>query len=234
MFFITLILIFQVACTNWKRVFMILSGKSNATNVLEIPANVAHGKDVFERLTHFSMPEVNYMLKTYTKFLFVRHPFERLLSAYRNKLEQHYLSSKYFQARFGRYIIKRYRKNPTNRSLIQGDDVLFQEFAAYLVDENNVVFNEHWKPMHDLCYPCIIHYDIIGKYETLSEDTRYILSHVGESDISFPYSEKQSSTSLNLHKYYQNLTNETIEKLYSIYKADFQLFGYDLESFIVS
>lgn len=46
------------------------------------------------------------MLGTYDKLIVVRHPLERLLSAYRNKLEAKYESSKYFQARFGKKIVK--------------------------------------------------------------------------------------------------------------------------------
>lgn len=32
----------KVACTNWKRVMMVLTGQSNASNLMDIPANVAH------------------------------------------------------------------------------------------------------------------------------------------------------------------------------------------------
>ncbi|CAG2055553.1 unnamed protein product [Timema podura] len=99
----------KVACTNWKRIFMLLTGQTNTTDVLAIPASAAHEKSIFTKLSKYSTTDINILLKTYTKFLFVRHPFERLLSAFRNKLEQHYLSSKYFQSRFGRFIIKHYR-----------------------------------------------------------------------------------------------------------------------------
>lgn len=32
----------KVACTNWKRVMMVLTGQSNVSNLMDIPANVAH------------------------------------------------------------------------------------------------------------------------------------------------------------------------------------------------
>lgn len=216
----------KVACTNWKRIFMVLSGKSNTTNILSIPADAAHDKNLLLRLNSFSDSEVEHMLKTFTKFIFVRHPFERLLSAYRNKLEQHYLSSRYFQARFGRYIIKRYRKQPSEYALLHGDDVTFEEFVAYVTDPENKAFNEHWKPIYSLCHPCSIHYDIIGKYETLYQDSDYILTKIGMKNLEFPYTSKPSKTTVNMRKYYKNLTSESIWKLYDIYQLDFRLFGY--------
>ncbi|XP_066996722.2 carbohydrate sulfotransferase 11 [Anabrus simplex] len=222
----------KVACTNWKRIFMILTGKSNATDLLSIPASTVHGKGVFTKLSNYSTTDIDFILKNFTKFLFVRHPFERLLSAYRNKLEQHYLSSKYFQSRFGRHIVKHYRKSPTKEALLNGDDVTFFEFVTYLTNPKDVIFNEHWKPIHQLCWPCFIDYDIIGKYETLYEDSEYILNHIGKSEIIFPRSSKASNTASILKKYFSLLPKLLIKELYSIYFMDFKLFGYSFEEFI--
>lgn len=221
----------KVACTNWKRVFMILIGLTNTTDPLKIPASTAHQKDVITRLSNYSSLEIDNILHTFTKFLFVRHPFERLLSAYRNKLEQHYQSSKYFQSRFGRHIIKHYRQNPSNESLTRGDDVTFKEFATYLIGQEGVL-NEHWRPIYDLCHPCSINYDIIGKYETLDQDSEFILKQVGETGISFPQAPKSSSTTSKLRKYFDSLQHDIIRQLYNVYIMDFKLFGYNLQEFL--
>ncbi|KAJ8982223.1 hypothetical protein NQ317_013525 [Molorchus minor] len=34
----------KVACTNWKRVMMVLTGESDASNLVDIPASLAHSK----------------------------------------------------------------------------------------------------------------------------------------------------------------------------------------------
>ncbi|KAG8225689.1 hypothetical protein J437_LFUL001721 [Ladona fulva] len=223
----------KVACTNWKRIFMILTGKANSTNVMDIPANDAHGQGILMRLSNYTSDEIEFYVNKFTKFLFVRHPFERLLSAYRNKLEQHYLSSQYFQMRYGRQIIKRYRSNPSNESLMKGDDVTFQEFATYITSPDNS-FNEHWKPIVDLCQVCLIDYDIVGKYDTLYEDAKFILKQIGKSDVMFPHAIKPSGTGPQLKKYYNTLSQKIIKDLYEIYKLDFELFGYSAEDYIKS
>ena len=52
----------------------------------------------------------NKILDTYNKFMFVRHPFDRVLSAYKDKLEKKDKESRYdFHREVGRRIIKKYR-----------------------------------------------------------------------------------------------------------------------------
>ncbi|KAJ8982222.1 hypothetical protein NQ317_013524 [Molorchus minor] len=72
-------------------------------------------------------------------------PFERLLSAYRNKFVDTLPSSKYFQSRYGRHIIRRYRPNASKSDLLSGANVNFREFVIYLLKEGANT-NEHWTP----------------------------------------------------------------------------------------
>lgn len=73
---------------------------------LEIPASLAHSVGVFRTLSNYTYQEIEDKLATYSKLIVVRHPFERLLSAYRNKFESKHNSSAYFQDRFGKRIVK--------------------------------------------------------------------------------------------------------------------------------
>lgn len=85
---------------------MVAMGKWSGQDPLEIPATLAHSTGVFRRLANYTTEEVEQKLSTYNKLIVVRHPFERLLSAYRNKLESKHNSSSYFQERFGKRIVK--------------------------------------------------------------------------------------------------------------------------------
>lgn len=53
------------------------------------------------------------LIRKSLKFYFVRHPFQRLISAYRNKVEKSYRhkDGQYFYDRYGRKIVQIYRKN---------------------------------------------------------------------------------------------------------------------------
>ncbi|XP_011303685.1 carbohydrate sulfotransferase 11 isoform X3 [Fopius arisanus] len=161
----------------------------------------------------------------------VRHPMERLLSAYRNKLEaRDQTSSKYFQTRFGRKIVKKYRKNATKESLSKGDDVTFGEFVDFITADDNKTTNEHWRPISELCLPCIINYNLISKYETLVEDATEVLESIGAGHISFPTKPKdREPTDKKLQQYYSGLSFKQIRKLIEFYRIDLKLFDYSME-----
>ncbi|XP_031843826.2 carbohydrate sulfotransferase 11 [Nomia melanderi] len=222
----------KVACTNWKRVLMIATGKWPGNDPLEIPADQAHSQGTFQRLSNYTLPEIERMLTTYDKLIVVRHPMERLLSAYRNKLEaKHEKSSMYFQSRFGRKIIKRYRQNATEHSLKNGDDVTFPEFVEFVTDDSsNETRNEHWNPIYELCQPCLVNYNLVSKYESLVEDATEVLERMGVESVNFPGKPANSEpTSKKLEKYYSTLTYKQLRKLADLYKLDLKLFDYSLE-----
>ncbi|XP_075992675.1 carbohydrate sulfotransferase 11 [Anticarsia gemmatalis] len=226
----------KVACTNWKRVLMILAGKWNNTDVLSIPGNLAHAPGMFRNLSAVSRPERDFMLENYHKMIIVRNPFERLLSAYRNKLEGETPSAKYFQDRVGRRIIKVYRENPSNESLEYGNDVTFKEFALFLTNKSeelaDVVNNEHWAPITNLCHPCLIKYTLVGKYETLLDDSLLALNTINAHNVEFPRLAHTGGTAEKLHTYFSQLDLPLIRRLYKLYKHDYRIFNYDLDNIV--
>ncbi|KAJ7322730.1 hypothetical protein JRQ81_019017 [Phrynocephalus forsythii] len=210
----------KVACSNWKRILKVLDGVLENVNV---KLKMDHKQDLVF-LSDMKPDEIRYRLKHYFKFLFVRNPMERLLSAYRNKFGE----IKEYQLKYGVEIIKRYRKNP-EKTL--GDDVTFSEFLQYLLDEEVERMNEHWMPIYNLCQPCAMMYNFIGSYERLHEDANYVLETVQTpSFIRFP--ERQAwykpVTAETLNYYLCNTPRWLIEELLPKYILDFSLFAYPL------
>ncbi|XP_059918334.1 carbohydrate sulfotransferase 11-like [Gadus macrocephalus] len=226
----------KVACTNWKRVLMVLTGAAGPhRDPLDIPAHEAHVAGTLRTLSEYSTTEINRRLRSYLKFVFVREPFERLVSAYRNKFTRSYNEA--FHKRYGTKIVRRHRPDPRPEALEAGDDVSFEEFVYYLVDpatQREEPFNEHWERVHSLCHPCLIHYDVVGKYETLEQDSSYVLRLAGaEQQVAFPASHKSTRTTGDMaaqffhkiHPFYQ-------KKLFNLYRMDFLLFNYSTPAYL--
>uniref|UniRef100_A0A4W5MHM5 Carbohydrate sulfotransferase n=1 Tax=Hucho hucho TaxID=62062 RepID=A0A4W5MHM5_9TELE len=174
-------------------------------------------------------------LQSYTKFLFVRDPFVRLISAFRNKFQQ---PNEDFYRQFGSVMLRRYgNENGTSRvpesaaeAFKAGIHPSFSEFVRYLLDpqtEQEQPFNEHWRQVYRLCHPCQIQYDFIGTLENLEDDADQLLRILGlEDQIKFPPSNRNRTAASWERDWFAEVPAELRRKLYSLYEPDFELFGY--------
>merc|ERR1711936_166512 len=164
--------VFKAASTSWLINYLKLSNSTTdpksgnlhtkITNLFPPPATFKLRKQIFSESV---------------KFIVVRHPFERLVSAYRDKLAGYTRNEHYLDMR--KVIIKNYRKNKSDKSAIP----TFKESVDFVLDElkkmgagsSNLVIDGHFMPYTRRCIPCAIDYDVIIKFETLEEDSQYLI-----------------------------------------------------------
>ena len=176
-------------------------------------------------VNHFSQERAQKMLQTYYKFMFVREPFERLLSAYKDKyLYPRPEDKDPYITVFGRKIIRNFRKNATQEALQGGYGAKFPEFIEYITN-GGAEEDWHWANYEDVCGFCDIKYDYVGHYETLQEDAKYVLKQANLTQLKFP-SFSPSSTKNELINFYANISKDSIKRLGDIYQSSFKAFGY--------
>lgn len=187
-------------------------------------------------LDKYSWPEIKKRQESYFKVVFVRHPFRRLLSAFRDRFQCGTLQGRHwFHAKFGRDIIRRYRPEPSKESLNLGHDVTFSEFLQFVLDEFRLKhrMDGHWQTYQTACQPCTIKYDMIGHLETIDQDLPYFMHKIDTSrDVKTTY--RYGPTSLNgnmstdkaYEEYFSQIPQDYIDRLYSFYKHDFLMFGF--------
>ncbi|XP_077569528.1 carbohydrate sulfotransferase 8 [Stigmatopora nigra] len=218
----------KVACSNWKRILLVLSG--HASDIEKITHKATYKDLPLKTLNTFDQAGIMERLANYTKFMFVRDPLERLVSAYRDKLENH---NAYYHTLFGRFIISKYRPNASKLALEYGDGVTFLEFVQYLLDMPSSVSKDiHWEAANRLCNPCHIDYDFVGKFENMSEESDSLLRLAGAPpDLKLPNlkdrnpSDEKTSLSVT-QKYMSQLDSVKRQQLYDLYKLDFLMFNY--------
>ena len=169
----------------------------------------------------------NHLTKSY-KFMFVREPFERLLSAYKDKFVFTRRVDRHLLENYGRKIIRNFRPNATQQALRTGDDVTFSEFIEYILKEGiHEGLNWHWNTYEDQCRPCSVKYDFIGRFEHLPHNANYALKKAGVYNlIRFPSKNNYSKTRNELLKYYSQIPLEWIVHLRRVYHSSFEMFGY--------
>uniref|UniRef100_A0A8C6WM44 Carbohydrate sulfotransferase n=1 Tax=Neogobius melanostomus TaxID=47308 RepID=A0A8C6WM44_9GOBI len=169
-------------CSNWKRVLMVLNGRARSTG--DIPHEQAHYGNKLQRLEAYDQAGIAKRLDTYARVLFVREPFERLVSAFRDKFES---PNSYYHPVFGRPIISKYRANATRAALRTGAGVTFREFVRYLLDVKRPVgMDIHWEPVSQMCSPCLMRYSFIGKFENLEKEANFLLRNIGQNVLLNP------------------------------------------------
>ena len=180
-------------------------------------------------------------LTMYRKFLVVRQPWERLVSAYRNKLEG--------PSGFSNKIRRRMLEDLYPGEHFDSPIITFPIFVHYIL---NIYFLQKWTletndwimftvsySVRYLIYqpniyeqPLILiiffSYDYIAKYKTLTEDSNFVLNTIGApKNLTFP-SYQPTQTKDLVDKYFAQLSACQIARLIRLYKVDFQMFDYEI------
>ncbi|KAM6908924.1 carbohydrate sulfotransferase 12-like [Xenentodon cancila] len=223
----------KVACSNWKRVMFTLKNDKPYGDLSSIDREFVHTPNLFPLLSRFSMEGIEMRLTNYTKFLFVRDPFVRLISAYRDKFEKNNENEYFYN--YTKHIMRLYGKKfnlpkTVGEAFASGVHPTFHDFIQYLLDpitQWHQPFEPHWRQMYRLCHPCSIQYDFIGHQETLTEDAEELLKILKlQDDIKLPPSYVNMTSTEFVMNWFKTIPLEERRKLYNIYEKDFQLFGY--------
>ena len=152
--------------------------------------------------------------RNYFKFLFIRNPSERLVSAYRNKIEhpntENTLEMTIWDDIRGVILEKQRNKTHDNNVVTDPPYPTFSEFVRFLGSSDLADMNEHYKPMTALCQPCSVHYNYVGNFATLRRDSNRILKYL---DI-------DTSWFWDRGKHFSNPTHNYVDRYFSQLSAE--------------
>ncbi|KAG8225636.1 hypothetical protein J437_LFUL013674 [Ladona fulva] len=248
--------VFKAASSSWMYNFNLLGERGYKEGYLrksrKSPLTLARAR--FPRPT---VQQLKAALPKSLSFLIVRDPFERLLSAYRNKIEgfRHKFYRKVAREMIAKFRLKTTPAPGAHRSSGIEKSPTFSEFVSWVISCAKKVhsrksgtysgipgFDEHWAPYFRFCTPCAVNFTVIAKTETLAEDEEYIIEKTGIGPAlgrtrqgrevrSRPREAVNAAvggrTEDLLPRYYRTLRREQLDALYDIYQIDFKMFGYD-------
>jgi hypothetical protein len=173
--------------------------------------------------------DIVHRLRTYYKVMTVRHPLDRLVSAYRFCYRD---ENSHYTEHLGTRILGKYREGVTSEQLKFGRGVWFQEMIQYI---NDGYYDVHWRgPYEAKCHPCSIHFNAILKIETFEEDVTPIINDKFKSSRSdhkalnsVRTTEFGSNRFNRILKEFQNITDDQLLNITRKYAMDFQQFGYN-------
>ena len=179
-------------------------------------------------------------------FVFVRHPFERLVSAFHNKFVS--VKQLNLMTPFVDFYTKskRKKKMPKMPQAMQKKwiekkvDVSFKNFVDFVLYESSQLTrisgpSGHWWPYTDMCKMCETDFDFIGKIENLNDDVRCVLDKFPDYEI-LQRMESRIKKKVNAKghhnknmtlKYFSQLSRKKVLELYKMYEDDFSIGGYD-------
>ena len=237
----------KAATTLMKRIFL----KSLFPRYKDVPLDeirdgpngklsTTHGQDL-KYLHEYPVEQRKGIIRDYFKFMIVRPPLERLLSAYRDKtdpLSYTFYNKKVMDALKDRDLADEYiyfdvesfhqflqfLMARTPRPLAEGEEIAEEcknlcvlVFTVYLANE--LVRSE--MRVLDLCRPCSIDYDFIGKMETIDYDMDHLLKKL---DLGVSWPRKDVTTNADyVRLYYHGFHQEHFSALYDLYKSDFEV-----------
>ena len=145
-------------------------------------------------------------------FVNVRHPFERLVSAYLDK------DNGWMRGIRGK----------TFKEFIE--DTLLLEAKESQNNQTLLKMNPHWRPYNCFCAFCNIDYQIISKTETFSEDRakiRQVLGLEKEEKTKELHSHSGNNIQNLTRELFRNISKMDKTEIKHIYQYDFEMFEYD-------
>ena len=180
------------------------------------------------------------------RVIFVRHPFARLASAYKERiaiLEKDRVEPEQYYDSIRKSICRRYtRFRSVKNSSVKQDpckDFIppFEHFVRYILTSTGTPagvarMDAHWQPYSIVCQVCKFNYNFIGKYETFTEDFTALVKHVNATDWNIQKRIGASGyTASNYQELFASLPAELLCRLEHLYKDDFRLFNYRPEEY---
>ncbi|CAL4154618.1 unnamed protein product, partial [Meganyctiphanes norvegica] len=248
----------KVATSTWFDNILVLAGFKNTTDMEH------KRKMVRMKLWKFSKSKSKYkkQLQKSLKFFIVRHPFDRLLSCYRDKMLYEEYKGKFPTIQQetalkypdpiqpspitnGITVFKNDQANQNNSQALWIHPT-FTQFLYFVRDDMKQLWqsngdykiNPHWAPYWVICAPCQVKFDVLAHLETIDQDNSFVMHETGIQhllNLTHLHDAKYdnfSSTALAKQHYFSQVPRSLLREIERLYHPDMALFGYSAKPYL--
>jgi len=147
------------------------------------------------------------------RFCFVRNPYTRTLSAYLDKIKGNSTREK-------SKVLSQLGYDTQDMSI----PISFDQFVTALEEQPILKMDNHWRHQYYSTYQDTIRYNFIGKLERFSEDFSFVMKKLGAQEY---YKQEFRHATNSISKLREYYTDDLLNRVYCLYKLDFETFGYD-------
>lgn len=165
-----------------------------------------------------SQERKKHILNSYYKFMMYRNPIERLISAYRSKVERFPLSGLDYEEPHYNWLrmnIYRYKHPQQFRDWHSAKgrkpiNISFPDFIDYWLYRGGLKFDEHFQTIYSMCDPCQVRYDYYGNFNSFEKDAEVLMRHIGANSklLRRGYYSEGRKTSELAPQYYSLLSSQ--------------------------
>lgn len=212
----------KAASSKIKMLLHRLEGYALPADPFDVHARNQLGAPFVDKLSAFGADEVAEILRGrgWRRFAFVRNPYARLYSAYKNKIAD--LASPYVGVRAAIWRAAGRRHPPAGAPP-------FEAFVRYVAQQPDAERDGHWRSQAGALCLDLIDYGFLGRVETLQADLATVLRSLAAPDAFHDGldvvvgASAGSPTAAAYNAALARLVHET-------YDADFETFGYAPDS----
>ena len=171
------------------------------------------GKVVSKSLRKSESPNTfNKVVGQYYKFIMYRHPLERLVSAYRDKVKTFHPDWDWLRKKVYQHVHPKMYESWLQKKHSQEEDISFPNFISYWLENNDskTQNNNHFVSIFDMCAPCSVRYHYYGNFETFEQDAKVLVERVGSTmdNLRQGYHTNSTRTSLITRDMYQEISED--------------------------
>ncbi len=163
-------------------------------------------------------------VKSFYKVTVLRNPLERLLSAFRDKIEHPLIFRAHtgYRPKILLEIVRKFGNLEELEKWLSSNGsfplrVTFPQYIQWIVDTRNSLLNEHFAPQIEDIYPCRMIHDFFGNFKQLGKDMAMIINKLDAPMEYYPnasYHDSSVQTGSLLEKYYSQVSAKVKHALF--------------------